>query len=182
MPTENRSSNTEQMVSVPASKLKKIHRDLDACQKVIWLRGGFDPAYCKDAQDSLKDIDALLIQPPDQGEPVAWLNIVSGNTFDNAEAIETAGRKAFPLYSHPATSDGYSAGDMADQGAKAFWEGQQTRATEDDRRLIEAMAEAIYNQWKSQAGFVRWVPGGNSEKQEDARCIARRALTESRQE
>lgn len=64
MPKENRSSNTEQVVSVPASKLKKIHRDLDACQKVIWLRDGFDPAYCKDAQDSLKDIDALLAQPP----------------------------------------------------------------------------------------------------------------------
>ena len=74
MPTENRSSNTEQMVSVPVSKLKKIHRDLDACQKVIWLRGGFDPAYCKDAQDSLKDIDALLAQPAaqHQGEPVAY--------------------------------------------------------------------------------------------------------------
>ncbi len=35
MPTENRPSNTVQMVSVPTSKLKKIHRDLDACQKVI---------------------------------------------------------------------------------------------------------------------------------------------------
>lgn len=43
--------------------LKRIHRDLDACQKVIHLAGGFDPAYCKDAQARLKEIDALLTQP-----------------------------------------------------------------------------------------------------------------------
>lgn len=53
-------------VRVPVETLRRIHRDLDACQKVIWLAGcrprgyGFDPAYVSDAQDRLKEIDALL--------------------------------------------------------------------------------------------------------------------------
>ncbi|WP_206617398.1 hypothetical protein [Pseudomonas alkylphenolica] len=137
------------MVSVPASKLKKIHRDLDACQKVIWLRGGFDPAYCKDAQDSLKDIDALFSQPTaqHQGKPVL-IQAVAVTREDDDEGLrlewlleggisemEFPGMVLFALpdandlceedgsaevYLHPPAADGFSAGDMADQGAKAF--------------------------------------------------------------
>ncbi|WP_288464747.1 hypothetical protein [uncultured Pseudomonas sp.] len=54
-------------VRVTAAWLKKVHRDLDACQKVIWLAGcrprvpgGFDPAYCEDAQERLKEIDEQI--------------------------------------------------------------------------------------------------------------------------
>lgn len=53
-------------VRVPVKTLQHIHRDLDACQKVIWLAGcrpfgyGFDPAYVTEAQARLKEIDALL--------------------------------------------------------------------------------------------------------------------------
>lgn len=51
------------MVKVPRELMRKIHRDLDACQKVIWsgLRGA-DPAYCADAQECLAAIDDLLAQ------------------------------------------------------------------------------------------------------------------------
>lgn len=52
---------------VPHDQLKAWHRNLDACQKVIWLAGcrpqvpnGFDPAYCTDAQESLKEIEAVM--------------------------------------------------------------------------------------------------------------------------
>jgi hypothetical protein len=45
---------------VPMAQLKKWHSDLDACQKVMWLRGGFDPAYCMDAQDCLKEMEGVL--------------------------------------------------------------------------------------------------------------------------
>lgn len=65
MPTENRSSNTEQMVSLP----------LDLVEL------------------------ALAHLPSD-----------SAAGFELREL----------LYRHPPTSDGFSAGDMADQGAKAF--------------------------------------------------------------
>lgn len=41
--------------------LKRTHRDLDACQKLIWANiRGADPAYCSDAQDRLKEIDEML--------------------------------------------------------------------------------------------------------------------------
>ena len=51
-------------VLVDREWLKRLHRDLDACQKVIWLGlRGADPAYCQDAQDRLKEIDELLAQP-----------------------------------------------------------------------------------------------------------------------
>lgn len=51
-------------VLVDQEWLKRLHRDLDACQKVIWLGlRGADPAYCQDAQDRLKEIDELLAQP-----------------------------------------------------------------------------------------------------------------------
>lgn len=61
---------------VSVQQLQKIHRDLDACQKVIWLAGcrprvpsGFDPAYVTDAQERLKEIEALLTA---QDAPSKW--------------------------------------------------------------------------------------------------------------
>lgn len=51
---------------VPIDRLKAVHRDLDACQKVIWLAGvgnkgyGFDPSYCEDAQARLKEIEGWI--------------------------------------------------------------------------------------------------------------------------
>ncbi|MGY2141956.1 hypothetical protein ACW9I5_04665 [Pseudomonas azotoformans] len=54
---------------VSVEQLQKIHRELDACQKVIWLAGcrprvpnGFDPAYVTGAQEQLKVIEKLLVQ------------------------------------------------------------------------------------------------------------------------
>lgn len=61
-------------VRVTADWLKKVHRDLDACQKVIWLAGcrprvpsGFDPAYCEDAQARLKEIDEHIAHAQGDG-------------------------------------------------------------------------------------------------------------------
>ncbi|OEO24029.1 hypothetical protein AX279_19540 [Pseudomonas sp. J237] len=46
---------------VPVDQLKKIHRDLDACQKLIWANmRGCDPAYYEDALVSLAHIEAML--------------------------------------------------------------------------------------------------------------------------
>ena len=75
MPTENRSSNTEQMVSLPLDLIEL----------------------------------ALAHLPSD-----------SAAGFELREL----------LYRHPPTSDGFSAGDMADQGAKAFRDGQQAAIPE----------------------------------------------------
>jgi hypothetical protein len=57
--TKNAAVNGEWKL-VPVTQVKKWHRDLDACQKVLWLRGCFDPAYCMDAQDCLKQMEGVL--------------------------------------------------------------------------------------------------------------------------
>lgn len=46
---------------VPRDWLKQLHRDLDACQKLIWANlRGCDPAYCADAQARLAEIETML--------------------------------------------------------------------------------------------------------------------------
>lgn len=67
-----KATTPDELRLVSVEQLKKIHRDLDACQKVIWLAGcgprgyGFDPSYVTDAQERLKEIEAALEEPPAQ--------------------------------------------------------------------------------------------------------------------
>jgi hypothetical protein len=71
---------------VPMAQLKKWHRDLDACQKVMWLRGGFDPAYCMDAQDCLKEMDSVLATSvPPAGDVEVIAEVV--NKYGDPEAF-----------------------------------------------------------------------------------------------
>ncbi len=42
--------------------------------------------------------------------------------------------------------------------------------------LIENTAKAIYDDWNDQPGWLPWVEGGNSEKQSEARRLARKAI------
>lgn len=44
--------------------VKRMERELQACQAVIHLAGGFDPAYVRDAQAVLKDARAMLAAAP----------------------------------------------------------------------------------------------------------------------
>ena len=71
---------------VSVYQLHKIHRELDACQKVIWLAGcrpqvpgGFDPAYVTGAQKQLKQIEALLAAPP---RPFMFVQLHAGDVMD----------------------------------------------------------------------------------------------------
>ena len=68
-------------VKVSLEWLKQLHRDLDACQKVIWLAGcrpqianGFDPSYVTDAQARLLEIDALIATGQKPVAPLAAQN------------------------------------------------------------------------------------------------------------
>lgn len=49
------------------------------------------------------------------------------------------------------------------------------------QELIEAVAQAIYEQWKDQDGYEPWAACGNSLKQDDARQIARSAISRAEQ-
>ncbi|ERI50884.1 hypothetical protein N878_07575 [Pseudomonas sp. EGD-AK9] len=62
---------------VSVEQLRKIHRELDACQKVIWLAGcrprvpnGFDPAYVTGAQEQLQVIEGLIKKQPSAAEAI----------------------------------------------------------------------------------------------------------------
>lgn len=41
-------------------QLTALYNDLDACQRVMHLAGGFDPAYVTDAQASLKVLQKMI--------------------------------------------------------------------------------------------------------------------------
>ncbi len=130
MPTENRSSNTEQMVSVPREVAEQIATDTEHDNDLLWIA---------------KEMRKILSQPAaqHQGEPVAYLDLVSGNTFKDAEAIETAGRRAIPLYDYPPTCDGFSAEQMTVQGADGYRNGINAAAelAADYPELAQAIRE-----------------------------------------
>lgn len=60
------------MIGVPLSVLQKFYKDLDACQQVMWRRGGFSPDYCENARNSLEQLDDIMTSAKDAGEPPAW--------------------------------------------------------------------------------------------------------------
>jgi len=78
-------------VLIDRELLERIHRDLDACQKVIWLRGGFDPIYCRDAQERLKEIDELLNQPTTDLPVPPGNNIATPITCEQIQQCMTGG-------------------------------------------------------------------------------------------
>lgn len=73
---EKATTPADELRLVSVEQLNKIHRELDACQKAIWLAGcgqrgyGFDPAYVTGAQEQLKQIEAILAAAPAQGQQV----------------------------------------------------------------------------------------------------------------
>lgn len=86
MPTENRSRNTEQMVRAPISLLERMRQRLIEMDQI----SDFGPELF-----NLLNRD----HPPEQhqGETVKYLDLVSGNVFDDAEPIEQSGRRAIPI-------------------------------------------------------------------------------------
>lgn len=129
MPTENRPSNTEQMVSVPRELLESIANP----------RNGF---ALGDSREQLRD---LLAQPAaqHQGEPVAYRwEQLGGAGWCYGEALPPIIIGAWQeLYAHPPTTDGFSAGDMADQGAKAFRDGVTACADLIQKRMDGYLSE-----------------------------------------
>lgn len=55
-------ANAQIIASAPEAieVLQLARKELHACQAVIHLHGGFDPAYVNDAQKALKIIDAVI--------------------------------------------------------------------------------------------------------------------------
>ncbi|WP_028941774.1 hypothetical protein [Pseudomonas vranovensis] len=113
MPTENRSSNTEQMVSVPRELLERCDFGRNTATALA----------------ALPELRAILAKPAaqHQSEPVFMVRSHGSCCWEesNGEGLDIAlsmpdEYEVRKFYLHPPTSDGFSAGDMADQGAKAF--------------------------------------------------------------
>ena len=59
---EAENADLRQQVTLLRDALTESRRELDSCQKVIWLASdyGFDPAYVKGAQESIRKTDEAL--------------------------------------------------------------------------------------------------------------------------
>lgn len=146
MPTENRSSNTEQMVSDQARE--------------HWDKLNALPRYM------------FLLRP--SGSGVQKLEDRTGNWIDvhDAQAIVDTAQEQIndlrALLNQPA-SDGFSAGDMADQGAKSFRDGQ---------RALVLPARELYTKYlpgvipKNAAEVNRYKVGWNACLEEVSRLNA----------
>jgi len=79
-------------VMIDREFLERIHRDLDACQKVIWLGlRGADPSYCADAQAGLKEIDELLATPTPIPDHLPDATKMVSPITDAGEGVEVVG-------------------------------------------------------------------------------------------
>lgn len=134
---------------VSVEQLKKIHRELDACQKVIWLAGcrprvpnGFDPAYVTGAQEQLQVIEALLAaEPPIPSAPVmveqscAALDVLAERRRQvEAEGMSTAADDRYQAAELPRAAASYILNGANDEApaiwpwAKSWWKPRDARA------------------------------------------------------
>lgn len=63
---------------------------------------------------------------------------------------------------------------------KGKWESAHWHTELVGDKLVELVAQRIYESWKDQPGFKPWTHLGNSDKQEDARAVARRTLRDAK--
>ncbi|MNJ32298.1 hypothetical protein D3C77_269600 [compost metagenome] len=149
MPTENRSSNTEQMVSVPRELLERCDFGRNTATALA----------------ALPELRAILAKPAaqHQSEPVFMVRSHGSCCWEesNGEGLDIAlsmpdEYEVRKLYLHPPTSDGFSAGDMADQGAKAFasrdGEVEQLRAALKFYADRDHFSEDMRSDWDSVSG------------------------------
>ena len=123
MTTENRSSNTEQMVSVPREVAEQIATDTEHDNDLRWIA------------KEMRKILALPAEQP-QGEPFSWSYKFGGEQRFYPTDPRKSDGGAFadlmsdvePLYRHPPTSDGFSAEQMAIQGADGYRNGIKAAA------------------------------------------------------
>lgn len=125
MPTENRSSNTEQMVSVP------FKREL---RYVVFKLSDIKKMPEEDNQAAFELIGQIeqMLTYNDIPERACVVIEEDWPEYEHAWSMIEARVTGRP------TSDGFSAGDIADQGAKAFRDGQRvlTELTDDLREIL----------------------------------------------
>ncbi|MNJ30539.1 hypothetical protein D3C77_251390 [compost metagenome] len=152
MPTENRSSSTEHALKIHEDPFAELLSGAKTCEvrkddrgfavgDTVQLHECGDANYTgRTLRRTITHIQRGYGLPEDmcvlsyaqpaaqhQGEPVAYRwEQLGGRGYCYGENLPAIIIGAWQeLYTHPPTADGFSAGDMADQGAKAFREGQR---------------------------------------------------------
>ncbi|MNJ45564.1 hypothetical protein D3C77_406640 [compost metagenome] len=216
MPTENRSSNTEQMIPCddglhliqldenmshygwvfrkveggwPYSVRKATEHEMAHAKARQHLRAGaaqiavqYQPATQFDGDNAtlISSINSLLaldakgalvpngvcglarqlleastirLAAQHQGEPVGEVVAFGESLHEIAWAQGKLPRLGTKLYTSPPTSDGFSAGDMADQGAKAFRDGQRALVLPDRELYTKYLSGVIPNNAEEVNGY-----------------------------
>lgn len=111
-----------------------------------------------------------------QDEPVAWMDPRSPEmhaTISNEVKQHNLKFGGAPS----AAVNGYSIPLYAEQPAPvAVVSGGRQAGKSHLAAQLESLAKQVYQSWESQPGFVPWVDGGNSTKQDEARQIASRVF------
>ena len=95
------------------------------------------------------------------GSPLARKQVTAGD-FKRARSVLSS-----------LEGEGFSVAPSRGSASEAPHSASQSKAD-----IIEARARLIYDGWCDQPGWVPWVPGGNSIKQDDARRLARQEHAE----
>ncbi|MEX6717520.1 hypothetical protein AB2C92_07295 [Pseudomonas aeruginosa] len=136
---------------VSVEQLQKIHRELDACQKVIWLAGcgprgyGFDPSYVTGAQEQLKQIEALI----NTAAPVAQSEQVPAIPQQWAKSLS----KCWPK--HLDDQDGDWCVGTADEDGNLYEVLQVEASQYDAAGESQKIAEAIVSLWSFAAASAQ---------------------------
>lgn len=130
-------------VIISLEQLQKIHRDLDACQKVIWLRGGFDPAYCTHAQERLQEIEALMAQAdPHTAGRSEFMNYVLSGDIEKLKTSNDALTAELGLIA--SMCDAIKEGEWADSFAQGETSSKVEAAFNRLVGEVEAANQALY--------------------------------------
>ena len=135
-----------------------LQQALDALDRAI----SDDRAYIRECKDAAEAIRAHLAAQP---APVPLTDL---------QLSEIAVSDEFLLY---CSQDEFNEIARAIERAHGIAASPAAPAAPVPDALAEAVAKAIYWEWRRDAGYVPWVDGGNSLKQDDARKIARAVVS-----
>lgn len=177
---EKATTPADELRLVSVEQLQKIHRELDACQKVICLAGcrprvpnGFDPAYVTGAQEQLKVIEELMKQEPSwthekPTQPGAYW--IRGNSLEEPALIQVkqdCGDLWCNLHMRTTEPDfgyGYSIAQLSDQfewlgplGSAPTAQVDEPQVGKHDPLYREAVEAVVQNQRASVAFLQRFL-------------------------
>ena len=146
------------VVSEPTMRLALEDTLRQASDALLRMREALEPfAKFAEGMGRVPDHHAMTA-----GSPLARKQVTAGD-FKRARSVLSS-----------LEGEGFSVAPSRGSASEAPHSASQSKAD-----IIEARARLIYDGWCDQPGWVPWVPGGNSIKQDDARRLARSEIEEA---